>query len=164
LNWSNKLLTISGPTLPGGKLEVLYPEAFCHRGSTEREWGKTTLRHKTQLVAAEPNYLRFHTSIEPEVVMLHEVRVVSNGIDLQFTLNNGLIGCFSADDKQLLATASSATHELFEGVFVCLHSDPHVGGLAPGESKEIRAKIYLMQNDPQKLLLCYRQDFPVKAR
>ena len=95
--------------------------------------------------------------------MLHEVRVVSNGIDLQFTLNNGLIGCFSADDKQLLATASSATHELFEGVFVCLHSDPHVGGLAPGESKEIRAKIYLMENDPQKLLLCYRQDFSVKA-
>ncbi len=29
---------------------------------------------------------------------------------------NGLIGCFSADGRQLLATASDATHELFEGV------------------------------------------------
>ena len=29
LNWTNNRLTIFGPTLPGGKLEVLYLEAFC---------------------------------------------------------------------------------------------------------------------------------------
>ena len=246
LNWTNNRLTIFGPTLPGGKLEVLYLEAFCHKGSTDRDWSKTVLRHKTQLVAAEPKHLRFRTTIEPNAVMVHEVRAGSNTIDFQFILKNestqpldlewfqpacirvdrftgldqsnyisrsfiftqrglttldktqrrqealyrggqvyvpegislsnvnprpicqdqpvnGLIGCFSADGKQLLATASSSTHELFEGVFVCLHSDPHVGGLAPGETKEIRAKIYMMKNDPQELLLRYRQDFPVEA-
>lgn len=243
LSWTNKILTVSGAALPGGKLEILYLEAFCHKGSTERDWHKTVLPHKTSLVAAEPTHLRFRTSIQPDAEMIHEVRAGSNTIEFQYTLTNkgqqpldvewfqpacirvgrftgldqsnytsrsfifterglttlnqtrrreegfyrggqvyvpkginladvnprpicqdqpvnGLIGCFSADGKQLLATASSSTHELFEGVFVCLHSDPHVGGLAPGETKQIHAKIYLLRNDPEELLKLYRQDFP----
>lgn len=73
---------------------------------------------------------------------------------------NGLIGCFSSDNMFLLATASDATHELFEGVYVCLHSDPLVGGLAAGETKRIRSKIYIMTNDVNGLLTRYRKDFP----
>ena len=72
---------------------------------------------------------------------------------------NGLIGCFSADDQWLMATASDSTHELFEGIFVCLHSDPHLGGLAPGETKRVRSKLYLMKNDMKALLKRYRRDF-----
>jgi hypothetical protein len=72
---------------------------------------------------------------------------------------NGLIGCFSSDNRWLLATASSRTHELFEGVYVCLHSDPEVGGLAPGETKRVWSKIYILPNDPQVLLRHYRHDF-----
>lgn len=73
---------------------------------------------------------------------------------------NGLIGCFSADGRWLLATASDRTHELFEGVYVCLHSDPQVNGLAPGEIKRRRSKIYFLPNDPRALLKRYRSDFP----
>lgn len=73
---------------------------------------------------------------------------------------NGLIGCFSADGKQLLATASDATHELFEGVYVCLHSDPRVGGLKAGETKTIHAKLYVLTNDVPALLRRYGKDFP----
>jgi hypothetical protein len=220
-------------------------EAFCHKGSTDRDWKKTVLSHKTKLIKADPKHLQFRTSIEPDAVMLHELQATSNGVDIHFMLKNlsqkpldlewfqpacirtdrftgmvqsnftsrsfiftkqglttldktkrrvealnrggqvyvpeginladvnprpicqdrpveGLIGCFSADGKQLLATASSSTQELFEGIYVCLHSDPRVGGLGPGESKEIRAKIYLLENDPQKLLLLYRRDFATK--
>jgi len=72
---------------------------------------------------------------------------------------NGLIGCVSGDGKFLLATASDKTQELFEGVFVCLHSDPRIGGLAPGATKKIHAKIYLLRNNPEELLRRYRQDF-----
>jgi hypothetical protein len=222
-------------------------EAFCRKGSTEREWGKTVLPHKTQLTAADAKHLRFRTTIVPDAVMLHEIRAGSDEIDFQFTLKNeglqpldlewfqpacirvdrftafgqsnyisrsfiftgkglttldktrrreealyrggqvyvpkginladvnprpvcqdqptnGLIGCFSADNGQLLATASSSTQELFEGVYVCLHSDPRVGGLAPGETKIIRAKIYLLKNDPQELLRRYQRDFPDEGR
>ena len=66
--------------------------------------------------------------------------------------SNGLIGCFSADGQWLLATASDRTHELFEGVYVCLHSDPLVAGLKPGETRTVRQKIYFLPNDPAKLL------------
>ncbi|HKS35800.1 MAG TPA: hypothetical protein VJW76_01330 [Verrucomicrobiae bacterium] len=73
---------------------------------------------------------------------------------------NGLIGCFSADNRYLLATAWDKTHELFQGVIVCIHNDPHVGGLKPGETKTLRGKIYLAANDPTALLKRYRKDFP----
>lgn len=75
---------------------------------------------------------------------------------------NGLIGCFSADHRWLLATASDRTQELFEGVYVCLHSDPRVGGLKAGEVKKLRSKIYFLKNDPDALLARYRKDFPGK--
>jgi hypothetical protein len=77
---------------------------------------------------------------------------------------NGLIGCFSADGKMLLATASDRTHELFEGVYVCLHSDPHVGGLAAGESKIMHAKVYLLPNDVEGLLRRHGRDFAPDER
>ena len=70
-----------------------------------------------------------------------------------------MIGCCSADDNYEGCTASDRTHELFEGIFVCLHSDPHLGGLAPGETKRVRSKLYLMKNDVKALLKRYRRDF-----
>jgi len=72
---------------------------------------------------------------------------------------NGLIGCFSADGKQLFATASDKTHELFEGVYVCLHSDPRIDGLKAGETKTLRAKIYVLTNDTDALVERYARDF-----
>jgi hypothetical protein len=74
--------------------------------------------------------------------------------------SNGLIGCFSADEKKILATAWEPYQELFQGVIVCLHSDFRIGGLAPGEQKQIRGKLYLVDADVDGLLRRYRKDFP----
>ena len=71
---------------------------------------------------------------------------------------------FSADGKYLLATASDSTHELFQGIYVCLHSDPQVGGLNPGEARNIHGKIYFLKNDVPALLKRYEADFPVRPR
>jgi len=71
-----------------------------------------------------------------------------------------LIGCFSADGKYLLATAFDRIQELFQGVNVCLHSDPRVGGLVAGETKLIHGKLYLLKNDLDGLVSRYRKDFP----
>lgn len=243
LSWTNNHLSISSPKVPGGKLDVLYLEAFCHKGSTQRDWGKTVLRYRTTLLSSAPEHLRFRTRVAPEVEVLHEIRSAGDEVDFHFSLTNqgtnavdlewfqpacirvadftgrdqsnyvsrcfiftdrgltmldqtrrqadgfyrggqvymprgvdladvnprplcldqpvnGLIGCFSADGKYLLATASDRTQELFEGVFVCLHSDPRVGGLAAGEMKNIHAKLYLIENHPDELLRRYRKDFP----
>ncbi|APW61624.1 hypothetical protein [Paludisphaera borealis] len=74
--------------------------------------------------------------------------------------SNGLIGCFSADGKQILATAWEPYQELFQGVIVCLHSDFRIGGLKPGETKTIRGRLYLTGADVESLVKRYESDFP----
>lgn len=74
--------------------------------------------------------------------------------------SNGLIGCFSADESMIFATAFEPYQELFQGVAVCLHSDFRLGGLQPGETKQVRGKIYFVPNDVGMLLDRYARDFP----
>jgi hypothetical protein len=72
----------------------------------------------------------------------------------------GLIGCVSADDRQILAVAWEPYQELFQGVIRCIHSDFRIGGLQPGETKKIRGRLYIVPNDMGGLLGRYREDFP----
>jgi hypothetical protein len=71
--------------------------------------------------------------------------------------SNGLIGCYSADDKLILATAWEPYQELFQGVLCCLHSDFRIGGLMPGERKHARGRIYLVPADMDALVRRYQQ-------
>jgi hypothetical protein len=245
LSWTNNLLTFRDPRIPGGSLDIFYLEAFCRPGGHERNWSLTRVPHQTRLIAtaADTSELRFHTTIDPDFSVLHEVRTRTNGLEMTFLLSNhgtnvldlqwfqpacirvdrftgrdqsgytarsfvftsagltpldrtrrttealytggqvylppwiqpidanprpvsldritnGIIGCISADDRQILAVASDRTFELFEGVYVCLHSDPWIGGLQHGESRRIRQILYLIPNDPALLLRCYQEDFP----
>jgi hypothetical protein len=74
--------------------------------------------------------------------------------------DNGLVGCFSADETMILATAFEPYQELFQGVITCLHADFRLGGLEPGETKKIRGKVYIVPNDVDALLKRYAKDFP----
>lgn len=74
--------------------------------------------------------------------------------------SSGLCGCFSADEKQIMAVAWEPYQEIFQGVIACLHSDFRVGGLAPGETKRIRGKLYIVPADVAKLVARYERDFP----
>ncbi|MBX3439163.1 MAG: hypothetical protein KF861_16860 [Planctomycetaceae bacterium] len=74
--------------------------------------------------------------------------------------SNGLIGCYSADESMIFATAFEPYQELFQGVAVCLHSDFRLGGLMPGQTQPIRGKIYVVPNNVPALLARYRADFP----
>ncbi len=74
--------------------------------------------------------------------------------------SNGLIGCFSADEKKILAIAFQPYQELFQGVIVCIHSDFRIGGLEPGQTKHIRGKLYIVDADVPALLKRYWRDFP----
>ena len=244
LSWTNNMLTIAAPWLPGEKIEIWHMEAFCRPGSTKRDWKETVIPHKTTLLSASKkgDHLKLSTAVEPFVHCDHEIRSTADAVTFTYKLRNmglsqadiswfqpacirlakftgrnqndyvqrsfiftdkgltfldkmpraeeavyrggqvyvpdginiedvnprpishikpanGLIGCISADDQYLLATASSHTHELFQGVAVCLHSDPTIGGLKRGESKSITQKIYIIKNDPAELLKRYRRDF-----
>jgi hypothetical protein len=74
--------------------------------------------------------------------------------------SNGLTGCFSADERTILAVAWEPYQELFQGVIACIHSDFRIGGLKPGETKHIRGKLYVVPADVPALVRRYERDFP----
>ncbi len=74
--------------------------------------------------------------------------------------DNGLIGCFSGDERLVWATAWEPYQELFQGVARCLHADFRIGGLAPGETRRIRGRMYFVPPDIPALLERYAEDFP----
>ena len=243
VTWTNNMLSVSGPGIPGGEIDIWYLEAFCRSGSTRRDWRQTTIPHRTELVSADKKgkRLKLRTVVEPNVQVAHDIRAGKDEVDFRLTLKNrgdefvdaqwfqpcmrvdrftggnqsnyinesfiftdrgltrldktrrteeaiyhggqvyvpkgislddvnprpispdqpvnGLIGCVSADDRYLLAMAWDQTQELFQGVIVCLHNDPRVGGLKAGETKNLHGKIYFLKNDPEALLKRYKRDF-----
>lgn len=243
IKWYNNQLTISGDDVPGRQMHILYLEAFCKTGSTNRPWDATTIPHKTALVSASGNgkHITLRTIVQPDIEVLHDIRAGNDEVEINLVLTNkgskaedidwfqpcirvsqftnreqddyisrcfiftknglttldkthrthhgyykggqtyvppginlkdvnprpispdqpvnGLIGCFSDDDKYIMATAWDHYQELFQGIFVCIHSDPRVGGLRPGEIKKLKGKIYIIKNDPGALLRRYKQDF-----
>jgi hypothetical protein len=74
--------------------------------------------------------------------------------------DNGLIGCFSADERLIFATAWQPYQELFQGVIRCVHSDFRLGGIEAGKTLKIRGKIFIVGNDVPALLKRYHRDFP----
>ena len=74
--------------------------------------------------------------------------------------SNGLIGCYSEDEKMIFAVAFEPYQELFQGVITCIHSDFRIGGLKAGETKRVRGKMYFAGSDVGELLKRYRSDFP----
>ena len=73
--------------------------------------------------------------------------------------SNGLCGCVSADGTQLMAVAWEPYQEIFQGVIACIHNDFRIGGLHPGETKQIKGMLYVMPNDVDALLARYERDF-----
>ena len=74
--------------------------------------------------------------------------------------SDGLTGCYSADEKMILAIAWEPYQEIFQGVITCMHNDFRIGGLAPGETKVIQGRMYIVAADEAKLLARFRKDFP----
>ena len=78
--------------------------------------------------------------------------------------DNGLIGCFSQDEKLIFATAWQPYQELFQGVARCVHADFRLGGIEPSGTLKIRGKIYIVANNVPALLKRYERDFPEQVR
>src|SRR4029453_11146307 len=77
--------------------------------------------------------------------------------------SNGLIGCFSGDEKMIFATAWEPYQELFQGVARCAHSDFRLGGLQPGETKVDRGRFSIVPACVAALLRRYKKFFPEQA-
>jgi hypothetical protein len=251
IRWADRYLTISGPDLPGGEMRVLYLEAYCRPGSTDRDWGETVIKHQSELVSVDKQtgVIRLRDTLADGVVVDHTITPGEDEVDFRLVAHNptdkrsqahwaqpcirvgaftgcptddartlvpqyarkcflqldgkivrmptepwarqarytpgqvycpghvdrddvnprplselvpsgGLTGCYSADEKKIMATAWEPYQEIFLGVITCIHSDFRIGGLAPGETKRIRGKMYFVDAAEEALLKRYYRDFP----
>jgi hypothetical protein len=211
ISWEKNYLTIRGD-FPGNEISILYLEAYCRPGSTDREWGQTVIDF--QLVARNPTARASEAHWAQPCLRVDRFTGMPRGdaralqpqyikqcflfIDGQLTRlptrpwadkarytpgqvyvpkhvdrndvnprplsalvpSSGLCGCFSADEKSILAVAWEPYQEIFQGVITCLHNDLRIGGLAPGEVKKVRGKLYVLPNDVPLLVERFERDFP----
>ena len=254
LAWDKNFLTIRGD-FPGGEIQIMYLEAYCRPGSTDRDWGQTVIKHEAKLVSISDSgrIIRLKDKLADGVVVEHTITARADEVDFHVVAQNptdkeseahwaqpcmrvdkftgagkddarvlvpayarkcflfvdgklarlptepwadkarytpgqvycpkdvdrndvnprplstlvpscGLCGCFSADEKQILAVAWEPYQEIFQGVIACMHNDFRIGGLKPGETKTIRGKLYLVPADIEKLVARFEKDFPEQAK
>jgi hypothetical protein len=252
--WEKNFLTIRGD-FPGGELKILYLEAYCRPGSTDREWRETVIPHTAEKIEAtgDGRVIKLRDKLNDGVVVEHAISAAAEEIDFRLVAHNptdkaseahwaqpcirvdkftgtttsdaralvpmyarkcflfidgnltrlptlpwadkaryvpgqvyapkdvdrndvnprplstlvpssGLCGCFSADEKHIMAVAWEPYQEIFQGVISCIHNDFRLGGLAPGETKKIRGKLYIVPADVSKLIARFQRDFPEQAK
>ena len=250
MSWEKNYLTIRGD-FPGRELKILYLEAYCRPGSTDRDWKDTVIPHTAELVSTsrDGRTIRLRDKLSDGVVVEHTLTAGADEVDFKLVAHNpttkaseahwaqpcirvdrftgttntdaralvptyarkcflfidgkltrlptepwaeearyvpgqvyaapsvdsndvnprplsklvpssGLCGCYSADERQILAVAWEPYQEIFQGVIACIHSDFRIGGLAAGETKRIRGKLYIVPADVEKLVARYEKDFP----
>jgi hypothetical protein len=252
ISWEKNFLTIRGD-FPGDEIKIMYLEAYCRSGSTNREWGETVIPHKAEMLPAKKSdgSILLVDTLADGVVVRHVITPSVDEVEFQVTASNptdkesqahwaqpcirvdkftgagnadaralvpayarkcfifldgklarlptepwadkaryvpgqvycpkdvdrndvnprplsklvpssGLCGCFSSDEKQIMAVAWNPYQEIFQGVVACIHSDFRIGGLKPGEEKKIHGKLYIVPADIEKLVKRYEQDFAKK--
>src|SRR2546430_210390 len=90
LSWANNFLTIHGSHLPGGELKVQYLEAYCRPGSTDRDWGKTVIKHRTELVARDRDgkSLKLRCTLADGIGVTHDITAGEDAITFQLVATN----------------------------------------------------------------------------
>jgi hypothetical protein len=250
IEWEKNYLTIRGK-FPGEDLKILYLEAYCRPGSTDRDWKETVIPHTAEKLEASEDgrVIKLRDKLADGVIVEHVITAGKDEVDFRLVAHNptekaseahwaqpcirvdrftgttkddartlvpayarksflfidgkltrmptepwadkarytpgqvycpknvdrndvnprplsslvpsnGLCGCFSADEKQIMAVAWEPYQEIFQGVIACIHSDFRVGGLGAGETKKIRGKLYIVPADVEKLVARYEKDFP----
>jgi hypothetical protein len=88
--WKDNFLVVRGDHVPGGELRTQYLEAFCRPGSTDRDWGKTVIPHRTELVSTSENgcEIRLRSRLEDGVVVDHVITVGDDEVDFRLTATN----------------------------------------------------------------------------
>jgi hypothetical protein len=90
LSWEKNILTIRGARLPGREMKVLYIEAYCRPGSTDRDWRETTIGHETKLLSAaeDGSRLELKCTLKDGATVLHEIFTVADGVEFRLTAHN----------------------------------------------------------------------------
>ena len=89
LHYENRHLTISGESIPGQKINVLYIEAYCRANSTDADWVKhTVIKHKTKVIKNSPEEVVLIDEVSDGVVVKHVISLDSTGVNFAISAKN----------------------------------------------------------------------------
>jgi hypothetical protein len=90
LSWAKNYLVVHGANLPGGELRVQYLEAYCRPGSTDRDWGRTVIGHRTELLTrgTDGKSLKLLCALADGVVVTHEITAANDEVSFRLVANN----------------------------------------------------------------------------
>jgi len=135
---------------------------FTFLKDTIRFEDKTYIPNKVPLPDDDPEKLRPHAQVYVPVTSLFTGREGAGwGLSTDRPIYS-LIGFVSLDGKHLAAWGWSRSWDLQQGLAHCLHTNPDWGHDYQEKDGEFtfQGKLYFMDNDPDKLLKMYLNDFP----
>ena len=90
LSWANNFLTIYGDFLPERRLKVQYLEAYCRPASTDRDWGQTVIKHRTELLSrsADGKSLKLRCTLVDGVVVTHDITAGEDEVTFRLVAAN----------------------------------------------------------------------------
>lgn len=72
-----------------------------------------------------------------------------------------LIATVSKDGRRLIGLAFDNSYKIMSNCEIpCIHADPKFADCPPGETVEIRGRVYLLEGSLNDLLACFQRDFP----
>ncbi len=88
--WADSYLTVRGDELPGDELKILYLEAYCRAGSTDRDWHETVVPHRTELISASEDKRRIELrcTISDGVTVDHVITAGEDEVDFRLRAHN----------------------------------------------------------------------------
>ncbi|HEV8593998.1 MAG TPA: hypothetical protein VGR51_00515, partial [Thermoplasmata archaeon] len=83
------ILTVFGPDV---RIPILYLEAYCRSGSTDRKWQDTCIPHKTAKLeeSADGRFIKLRCEVQGGVEVTHEIRSGAGEVDFRVeAINRG---------------------------------------------------------------------------
>src|SRR5690349_4458146 len=89
ISWEKNYLTIRGE-FPGEELKILYLEAYCRPGSTDRDWKETVIPHTAERLeaSADDRVIKLRDKLMDGVVVEHVITAGEDEIDFRLVAHN----------------------------------------------------------------------------
>ncbi|HJT34816.1 MAG TPA: hypothetical protein VJ783_22505 [Pirellulales bacterium] len=90
ISWKDNYLTIRGKHVPSGELSIHYLEAYCRPGSTDRDWGETVIKHRTELVSADDagQQIKLRCRLDDGVQVAHTIIAGDEEVEFRLVATN----------------------------------------------------------------------------
>src|SRR6478672_5424567 len=89
ISWNDNFLTVRGQ-FPGREIKILYLEAYCRAGSTDRDWRETVIPHTTKKLAGKDDSgeIRLRDTLADGVIVDHSIIAKSDEIVFELVAHN----------------------------------------------------------------------------